>query len=625
MCGINGVIGLEGIDAPEPIIRAMNQALAHRGPDADGVFIDAAGGVAFGHRRLAIIDLSADGNQPFTSADRKLTLVFNGEIYNYPELRAQLTDYPFQSGGDTEVILAAYSRWGINCVQHFNGMFAFALYDAEKQRVLIARDRLGIKPLYYAQHGSGIVFSSELRAMLASGLVERKTNAKGLIDYLRYQTVHAPDTLIDGVFMLEPGHRIVISDSEIVHEAWWDLAAAVTPVIESRERILTEIRAKLTQSVALRMRADVNFGAFLSGGIDSSAIVGLMAEVSDRAVQTFTVTFDESDFNEGTYAAQIAKKFNTDHTAIRLTPNDFLAAIPEALAAMDHPSGDGPNTYIVSQATRRAGVKMALSGLGGDELFAGYAIFKQATDILDKRWLMSYPKFLRRTAGWGLRTFKPSVASWKTSEILVQDYLDLEHIYPYARLVLSDKQVGSLRSDGRIAENRVKSILKSTLAPDSPAFALPYLSQVSVAEISTYMQNVLLRDTDQMSMAHALEVRVPFLDHHLVTYTLGVPDPYKFPHTPKKLLTDALGTLIPRDIVERKKMGFTLPWEHWMKNELKSFCQDALTQLGKREGFNARGIQQLWQAFLNGSTTITWSRIWHLVVLENWLKQNNIE
>jgi asparagine synthase (glutamine-hydrolysing) len=616
---------MEGIDAPEPIIHAMNQALAHRGPDADGVFIDAAGGVAFGHRRLAIIDLSADGNQPFTSADRKLTLVFNGEIYNYPELRAQLTDYPFQSGGDTEVILAAYSRWGIDCLQHFNGMFAFALYDAEKQRVLIARDRLGIKPLYYAQHGSGIVFSSELRALLASGLVERKTNAKGLIDYLRYQTVHAPDTIIDGVYMLEPGHRIVISDSEIVHEAWWNLAAAVTPIIESRERILTEIRAKLTQSVALRMRADVSFGAFLSGGIDSSAIVGLMAEVSDRAVQTFTVTFDESDFNEGTYAAQIAKKFNTDHTAIRLTPNDFLTAIPEALAAMDHPSGDGPNTYIVSQATRRAGVKMALSGLGGDELFAGYAIFKQATDILDKRWLMSYPKFLRRAAGWGLHTFKPSVASWKTSEILVQDYLDLEHIYPYARLVLSDKQVGNLRSDGRIAENRVKSILKSTLAPDSPAFTLPYLSQVSVAEISTYMQNVLLRDTDQMSMAHALEVRVPFLDHHLVTYTLGVPDPYKFPHTPKKLLTDALGTLIPRDIVERKKMGFTLPWEHWMKNELKSFCQNALTQLGKREGFNARGIQQLWQAFLNGSKTITWSRIWHLVVLENWLKQNNIE
>ncbi len=625
MCGINGIVGIEGVDTPEPVIRAMNGALAHRGPDAEGAFIDASAGVAFGHRRLAIIDLSEHGNQPFTSFDQKLTLVFNGEIYNYPELRAQLADYPFQSGGDTEVILAAYSRWGDDCVHHFNGMFAFALYDAEKQRVLIARDRLGIKPLYYKQHGSGLVFSSELRALLASGLVDRKINRKGLIDYLRYQTVHAPETIIDEVFMLEPGHRIVVSDSEIVHEAWWDLATEAKPVLQSRERILTEIREKLTQSVELRMRADVDFGAFLSGGIDSSAIVGLMAEVSNRPIQTFTVTFDESDFNEGVYAAQIAKKFNTDHTAIRLTPNDFLAAIPEALAAMDHPSGDGPNTFIVSQATRKAGIKMALSGLGGDELFAGYSIFKQATDILDKRWLMSYPKFIRRMAGWGLRTMKPGIASWKTSEILVQDYLDLEHIYPYSRLVLSDQQVSHLRSDGRIAENRVKSILKTSLSPNSAAFALPYLSQVSIAEISTYMQNVLLRDTDQMSMAHALEVRVPFLDHNLVTFALGVPDPYKFPHTPKKLLTDALGTLIPRDIIERKKMGFTLPWEHWMKNELKDFCSDALTQLGKREGFSSRGIQHLWRSFLGGSKTVTWSRIWHLVVLENWLKQNNIE
>jgi asparagine synthase (glutamine-hydrolysing) len=625
MCGINGIVGMEGVNASEPILRAMNSALAHRGPDADGVFIDAEAGVAFGHRRLAIIDLSQNGNQPFTSSDRKLTLVFNGEIYNYPELRKQLADYPFQSGGDTEVILAAYSRWGVDCVHHFNGMFAFALYDAQKQRVLIARDRLGIKPLYYAQHGSGLVFSSELRAILASGLVDRKINRKGLIDFLRYQTVHAPETIIDGVFMLEPGHRIVVSDSEIVHEAWWDLASAVKPVLHSREHILTEIREKLTQSVELRMRADVNFGAFLSGGIDSSAIVGLMSEVSDRPVQTFTVTFDESDFNEGVYAAQIAKKFNTDHTAIRLSPGDFLDAIPAALAAMDHPSGDGPNTFIVSQATRNAGVKMALSGLGGDELFAGYSIFKQATDILDKRWLMSYPKVFRRMAGWGLRTMKPGIASWKTSEILIQDYLDLEHIYPYSRLVLSDQQVSSLRSDGRIAENRVKSILQTRLAPNSAAFALPYLSQVSIAEISTYMQNVLLRDTDQMSMAHALEVRVPFLDHNLVTYTLGVPDPYKFPHTPKKLLTDALGTLIPQEIVERKKMGFTLPWEHWMKHELKDFCSGALTQLGKREGFNPRGIQQLWQSFISGSKTVTWSRVWHLVVLENWLKQNNVE
>ncbi len=623
MCGINGIIGTEEINDPVAVINRMNNSLAHRGPDASGVFT--APGVVLGHRRLSIIDLSDAGNQPLYSYDRKQALVFNGEIYNYPELRETLSDYPFSTGSDTEVIIAAYRKWGKNFTDKLNGMFAFALWDENLQTLLVVRDRLGIKPLYYAKCGSGIVFSSELRSMLESKLIDRKLNRKALSDYLRYQTVHAPETIVEGVHMLEPGHRLVISDSELINEPWWQLASSVNPVIQSREAALVRIRELLTSSIDLRMRADVDFGAFLSGGIDSSAVVGLMAEVSEKPIRTFSVTFSEHQYDEGEYARMIAKRFNTHHTEIKLTADDFLKAVPDALAAMDHPGGDGPNTYVVSKATRDAGVKMALSGLGGDELFAGYDIFKQATTMLDKRWVMSFPMFLRKMVGFGLRQYKPGVASWKTSAILTQDYLDLEHAYPFSRLTLADHTIRALLTDRRIAPNTVKAHLKELLNHKNPAFSLPYLSQISVAEITTYLQNVLLRDTDQMSMAHALEVRVPFLDHRLVSYVLGVPDPYKYPHTPKKLLTDALGTLLPIEIIDRKKMGFTLPWEHWMKNELKAFCEYRLRYLGQHDAFQADALNNLWARFLKNDPMINWSRVWHLVALSNWMEENNVE
>lgn len=620
MCGINGIIGTEGLAEPKAVVRAMNSALSHRGPDAEGIF--EGPGLVLGHQRLAIIDLSDAGNQPFYSFDRRQVVVFNGEIYNYRELRQELADYPFSSGSDTEVLIAAYRRWGKNFLHKLNGMFALALYDEDTNTLLVARDRLGIKPLYYARQGSGIMFSSEIRALLASNLIDRQINKSALHDYLRYQTVHAPDTIVAGISMLQPGHLLMVSDSELTLEPWFDLASDVTPINEGRGTMLTNIRELLRSSVDLRMRADVDFGAFLSGGIDSSAIVGLMAEVSERPVNTFSVTFGEEEFSEAAYSQLIAKRFSTRHTEIKLTAKDFLSLVPEALDAMDHPGGDGPNTYVVSKVTREQGVKMALSGLGGDELFAGYAIFKQATALLDKRWVMSFPMFMRSMAGAAYRATKPGVASWKTTAILTQDYLDLEHAYPFSRLTLSDRTIGELLSDRRLSKNRVKQALGIALNPSSPAFALPYLSQVSWAEITTYMQNVLLRDTDQMSMAHALEVRVPFLDHRLVSYALGVPDRDKYPHTPKKLLTDALGSLLPPEIIDRKKMGFTLPWEHWMKNELRSWCEDALQSLGAREEFNQKGVIALWNRFLNNDPMVTWSRVWHLVALSHWLQKH---
>lgn len=625
MCGISGVFGAEGSINLREVVMRMNQAQQHRGPDAEGVF--EGEGVALGHRRLSIIDLSDGANQPLHSADGRHTLVFNGELYNYRELRELLTDYPFRTQSDTEVVLAAWQRWGANCLMRFNGMFAFAVWDAREQELFLVRDRMGIKPLYITRQGQQWLFASEIRALLASGRVPAKLDSAGLIDYLRYQTVHAPKTILEGVEMVPAGTVVRLQDNEATFTPFWSPETHWSREAQAADpaTIHTRIREKLASAVEFRMRADVPFGAFLSGGIDSSAIVGLMAEVSDHPVQTFSVTFDEEAFNEGKYSELVAKRFNTQHTEIRLRPDDFLQAIPDALAAMDHPSGDGPNTYTVSKVTKDAGVTMALSGLGGDELFAGYPVFKRMVQIRSRKWLTSFPKGLRGLAGSGLRMLKPGVASDKIHQVLVGDYLDFEYVYPIERQVLLDPAIGSLVGASKLPVSAIRRLLEQRITHATPGFDLPILSKVSVAEMATYMQHVLLRDSDQMSMAHALEVRVPFLDHRLVEYVLGIPDLTKFPQSPKQLLIDSLDGLLPEEVYNRPKMGFTFPWEVWMKDSLRSLCTGHLQRLGQREPFDSGQLNRLWERFEKGDARVKWSHLWPLVVLEDWLERNGVQ
>ncbi|HET6243366.1 MAG: asparagine synthase (glutamine-hydrolyzing) [Bacteroidetes bacterium] len=631
MCGINGIYSHNGATECFPILNKMNDTLSHRGPDDNGVFTE--GPVALGHCRLSIIDLSSAGHQPMSYANKRFTVVFNGEIYNYKELREELrkTDNSylaetFTTNTDTEVLLAAFKRWGKNCVNKFNGMFAFSLWDSHEKELFIARDRLGIKPLYYFKDEKKLIFSSEIRPLLNTGLIPLKLNRSGLIDYLRYQTVHAPFTIVENIFMLLPGHHITINEEDFSIKKYWDIVeeALEEKIPFSYEDVCKKTKQLLFESVERRLVADVPFGAFLSGGIDSSAVVGIMTEVSEQKVNTFNVSFDEQEFSEAKYAALIAKKFKTNHHEIKLSPSDFLKNLPLALSSLDHPSGDGPNTWIVSKVTKEAGITMALSGLGGDELFAGYDIFKQMYKLRENRWLLSFPMFSRTLAGFALKSIKPGVASDKTAEILKQDYFDISTVYPLYRQVLLDKQIYKLLKGSSLPPNKVAEMLKSTVEFESEGFALPSMGRISVAEIYTYMQNVLLRDADQMSMAHALEVRVPFLDYNLVKFVLAVPDEYKYPHTPKKLLTDSLNGLLPSDIVNRPKMGFTFPWKHWMKNELREFCESKLKSLSSRDGINPKEVNFLWQQFLKDNPRITWSRIWYLVVLENWLIENKI-
>jgi len=639
MCGICGILGKSDRPELENNLQVMTRSLSHRGPDDEGVFLDEHSDIGLGHRRLSIIDLSSAGHQPMHSQDKRFTIVFNGEIYNFLEIKQELKDYPYRTHTDTEVILAAYAKWGEDTPRHLHGMFAFAIWDHAEKTLFLARDRLGIKPLYLYQNESTILFSSEIRSLLASNLVPRKLNMDALDDYLGYQTVHAPDTIIRDVKMLMPGHSLLINRKDpqgfiskesfgqnLAGLAYWDPLSAYRKDVADfpKERIQKDIYELLYNAVEKRLIADVPFGAFLSGGIDSSIVVGLMSRMSSQTVRTFSVTFNDSTYSEAPYAEKIANRFKTEHTDIRLTPEDFLHELPMALEAMDHPSGDGPNTYVVSKVTRNAGITMALSGLGGDELFAGYDIFTRSIKLNQFRWLTGFPKFVRSAIGASLQKVRPSVATDKLRSLLELKNWKLSQTYPISREVLLESDRMSLLggNDGRI--NKVSSMLEELEQYDSFE-QLASLSKVSIAELGSYLQNVLLRDTDQMSMASALEVRVPFLDHELVEYVLGVADSHKYPSTPKKLLVEATGDLLPDDIVNRKKMGFQLPWQKWLKNELFDFGSDRINRLSERELLTPSAVKGLWQQYLGNDPRVTWSRVWPLIVLEEWMEMNHVD
>jgi asparagine synthase (glutamine-hydrolysing) len=601
----------------------MAERLEHRGPDAHGFFVKP--GIALAHRRLSILDLSEEANLPMTDPSGRYTLVYNGEIYNFRELRKQLKDYPFKTDGDSEVLLAGLSHWGIRFVNECNGMFAFALWDSEAEELYLCRDRMGIKPLYYMRREEEIFFSSEIRSLIV-GLGEApRLNRRALPEFLRYQTVHGPKTILEGVYALPAGSYMRISDNEQDIKTYWSLSNAARTDVRglSFDDTSALVRHTLESSVQRRLVSDVPLGVFLSGGIDSSALVALASGHGNKPISTFTIDFAEESFSEAAYARQIAEKYSTDHHRVHLQPDELIRQLPLALKAMDHPSGDGINSYVVSGAAKRAGITVALSGLGGDELFAGYPIFSQFHSLQSKKWLLSFPKFVRDIAGMILEKKSPSVASSKTRSVLNQERFDLEYIYQFSREVTPINRSKELLLDYKETA-AVYNVVARNVGYGTPGFTLPLLSQVSVAEISTYLENILLRDTDSMSMAHALEVRVPFLDHELVSLILGVSDKYKYPHNPKKLLTSAMGDLIPRSIVDRPKMGFTFPWEIWMKNDLKPFCGDMIDKLAKRDFFNGDLLHHRWDSFLKGDAQVKWSRLWHLVVLEAWLSQNEI-
>jgi asparagine synthase (glutamine-hydrolysing) len=615
----------------------MVEHIGHRGPDDEGahVFEQEGSAVALGHTRLSILDLSAAGHQPMHDARTGNWITFNGEIYNFREVRERLDPNPdsWRSESDTEVILRAYERWGKDCLKHLRGMFAFALWDKARAELFVARDRLGIKPLYYFNERGLFLFGSEVRALLASELVPRRLDAIALWEYLGYQSVPAPRTLVEGVCALKPGCWLVVDASgKLTEGCYWDILenaseeAQTASLSESRRRV----REILEESVALHLVSDVPVGTFLSGGIDSSAIVALVREAG-QTPRTFSVVFDESDYDENIYARQIAERFQTEHTEVHLTGAALLEQLPSALEAMDQPTGDGVNTYVVSRAVRSTGIKVALSGLGGDEFFAGYPSFKRLRRVMKymRHW-SGAPRGLRSLAASAVKTLGgSSVQSAKAASVIGGDGT-LASVFPVTRQVLSNEQRRSLMSESWVQMVAAMPDPYVELLEEKyrgrPAAEM--LSLISYAEARTYMHDVLLRDTDQMSMAHALEVRVPLLDHKLVEYLMGLPDSRKLSNgTPKRLLVESLDGLLPEEIVKRPKRGFTLPFEPWMRGGLRAFCEERLSaeRLGSRAFFRPEQVSGLWQSFLNGRSNVSWSRLWILVVLEDWLERNGIE
>jgi asparagine synthase (glutamine-hydrolysing) len=634
MCGIAGALDRAGHpDQAHADVVRMVDALAHRGPDGRGTRLvsHAAPVVALGHTRLAIIDLSEAGSQPMslTVDDGALHVTFNGEIYNHAEIRRELGPDGWHSHSDTEVILRAYARWGADCVQRFRGMFALAIWDSRRQELFLARDRLGIKPLYYSnkEADGSFTFASEVRALLASGRVARRLDPDGLLGYLTYQSAPGGTTLIEGVRMLPAGCWLrVNANARLTQQRYWDLFDAPLRA-ETRDSSREQTANLLRESIALHLVSDVPVGVFLSGGIDSSALVALV-RAAGQTPQTFSVGFAEHAYDETHFAETIAQQFDTEHTTIRLGEAQFLDQLPDAFGAMDQPTGDGINTYVVARAVREAGIKVALSGLGGDELFAGYPSFARLADSAN--WLRLWgraPRSVKQLVARGITTAGGgSIAASKRASLVASDG-DLASLYAPLRQVLLPQQ--------RTA------VLEPEWAERSRTWADPYvpmlgatfhgmqrkavLGCVSYAEARTYMHDVLLRDTDQLAMAHALEVRVPLLDHVLAEYVVSLPDAYKRANgTPKPLLVESLGGRLPRSVTHRPKQGFTLPFATWMRGDLRSFCEARLSpeRLGGRGIFRPEALMAMWEAFLDDRPHMSWSRAWIFVVLEEWLERN---
>jgi asparagine synthase (glutamine-hydrolysing) len=631
MCGICGVVGIESREASEPVVRRMMGAMLHRGPDEEGILV--ASPVAAGMRRLSIVDLPG-GSQPIWNEAGTLAIVYNGEVYNFRELRAQLESagHRFRTRSDTEVVLHAYEAWGERSLERLHGMFAFAVVEMPEgrtgraARVFLARDRMGIKPLYYAPVDGKLVFASEVRALLASGLVPARISSLAIPGYLLFGSVCEPLTLIEGVSSLPPGHSMSITASMPAAKPapvrYWD---APTRAAESPTAALEGTRALLDQAVESHLIADVPVGVFLSSGLDSTALAAL-ASRARAGIHTFTVAFPDIQFSEAEIARRTATRLKTDHRELTLSDQDVLARLDEAISGFDQPSMDGINTYFVSWAAREAGLKVALSGLGSDEIFGGYSTFRTTPQIARAASLARFlPGPVRALVAGSLaraNVLGSSPDASRKALAAVRDPDALPHPYFFTRLLFSPEAVASgLAQEPAAKKNSPWWQWLSGAA--QRARSMDDFTAVSWLELRSYMLNTLLRDTDAMSMRHSLEVRVPFLHAPLVDYILSLPENLKRPAPrPKSLLIEALGDLFPPEILAQRKRTFTFPWENWLRGAFGKRVSTGLADWSAALEPHFRGdfAQQVWSDYLAGRTT--WSRPWSLYVLNEWVKRH---
>jgi asparagine synthase (glutamine-hydrolysing) len=629
MCGIFGIVA-QNRPIPAGVLERGTESLAHRGPDDSGTILlqdsERVTEIGLGNRRLAILDLSPLAHQPMHDSETGNWIVYNGEIYNFREIRRELESAGniFRSRSDTEVLLKAYAHWGEQCLVKFRGMFAFAIWDASRHYLFMARDPMGIKPLYYAQSGQYFLFASEVRTLLGTDLVQPKLDHAGMFNYLTFGSAYDPLTLIEGVRSLPAGHMLIWENGKIRESLYWDLvdspqSATRAASDDQGSGAGAELQHLLEEAVRLQLVSDVPVGVFLSGGIDSSALVSILSR-GGVTPSTFSIVFREADFSEAQHSRAVASKFRTDHHEITVSQADVLAAIPDALQAMDLPTMDGINTYFVSRETRKVGVKVALSGLGGDEVFGGYSSFRTVPRM--ERFARIWGHVPSATRSGVARAFGAlathSDQNRKVASLLLNSEAVL-HPYFLSRMLFDPELMGQLMHD--VEPSTLETATASQRNWLNRSRSLDPVNRVSYLESRCYMLNTLLRDSDFMSMSQGLELRVPLIDHLLAKWVLALPGPSKMNGTPKSLLVSALQGSLPNEIVHRPKRGFTLPFEHWLRQELRAEVEPVLQSNRIDEGplggiLSGHAVQLIWGSFLKGS--VSWTRPWALYVMQRW-------
>lgn len=561
------------------------------------------------------------------------TICYNGECYNYRQLRAELEmlGHRFETNTDTEVVLVSFVQWGEAALDRLRGMFAIALWDPIRKQTFLVRDRLGIKPLYYYEDRQGVLFSSEVRSLLSSGLISRNVDRESIVSYLWHGFIPGDRTIVEGIRLLPPGSVMSVDSAGKILSVrrYWELPAKAQNHTNTKD-----VADELQEAIGLRLVSDVPLGIFLSGGVDSSVIASIAQQISDEKLKTFNVRFEEAAFDESSFARDVATALGTDHHEILLTEQNFSDTLDEALSSLDQPTFDGINTYFVSKAVKEAGLTVALSGAGGDELFGGYSSFK---DLPRAQKLASLAAILpERSRGWlagaAVKIFTQNVSEvppqtrWgKLADVLATKG-DIVNLYQVAyslftrnfqqELLLED----SSDSDFGIPETRFDRL-------SARYGKLPALTAISAMELESFVSERLLRDTDSTSMAVALEVRVPLLDHRFVEMAFGLDERDRFqPLGAKKFLRDMAIRRLPASIFDRKKAGFELPLEHWCRSRLQLQLKESFTDLNLAHsiGLNGEAIARLWRAFEAGGSGLYWSRVWSIFVLMNWCSAHDV-
>lgn len=642
MCGFAGLLTSTDMTRAELMAHAsaMTAPIVHRGPDDDGVWVDEHAGVAFGFRRLAILDLSPHGHQPMHSPSGRFVSLFNGEVYNFKELRRQLEQYGFRfrGGSDTEIVLAAFEQWGIReAVKRFVGMFAIAIWDSATRELSLVRDRLGKKPLFVYSEPGLVTFGSELKALIAGPSFDTTIDRDALASYLRYLYVPAPQCIFGHAMKVPAGHVLTIRDPRLAlprSNPYWSLDTVAreglaNPVTGSDAEIVDHLETLLGDAVRCRMQSDVPLGALLSGGIDSSVIVALMQQASTRPVKTYTIGFSEEAFDEAGHAAQVASHLGTDHTALRLTGDDARSLVPRLPDIFDEPLADPSQlpTLLVSQLARRQ-VTVALSGDGGDELFGGYNRYVYGVQVLQR--VNRIPMPLRRCVAAGIGRMPAS--AWGRIDRAVTALMgDVsagrvgERVQKIGNLMASSSEEGMYRSLLSAWQQPDRLVSGCSGARDrngeilDGAHPAHLLDRMMLADQTTYLADDLLAKLDRASMAISLEVRAPLLDHQVVEYSWRLPRAFKLRgNVGKWILRQILYRRVPRAIVERPKMGFSVPIDRWLRGPLHDWAEALLSKQALTDsGLSPAPIAAAWHDLQTGRRQ-TGSALWAVVMFQAW-------